>query len=87
MRALKIYRGIGLGDMIKVNSNAYPNKKLAKVLHIYKKNSNIRFVVQLAGNIRIDVHESAIMYSKKDSFSCSCKMQTLMREGCICGGD
>ncbi len=87
MRALKIYKGVGLGDIIKVSPKIHPRKKLAKVLKIYKQKEQVRFLIQMAGNTRIDIHESEIIYSQKETLLCECKMLTLMREGCICGGD
>jgi len=85
MQNLDSYRGKKCGDIIKVNSCAYPNKKLAKVIGIYKVKDNIRFLVKIGGGIRLDIHTSNINF-EDDPPPCYCAMDTLFREGCICGG-
>jgi hypothetical protein len=85
MKALKIYKGVGLGDIVKVNAELHTNKKLAKVLRIYKKNSDIRFVIRMAGGLELDVDETQVMFSDNQT-PCHCRMIILLREGCLCGG-
>ena len=85
MKYIETYRRINRGDIIKVNSTAYPTKKLAKVVSIYKINSNIRFVVKLAGSIQVDVHVDCVIF-ETDQEPCDCPLPALMRSGCLCGG-
>ena len=87
MRLLKIYKGVGLGDIIKITSSN-SRKKLAKILRIYKKNSNVRFVVRTVKNgktAELDVAETSIIFHD-ETMLCHCKIAILLREGCICGG-
>lgn len=85
MRKLSSYRGKKPGDVVKVNVAAYPNKKLAKIVAIYKMTSNVRFHVRLAGGINVDVHAKYVEFDE-DPKPCNCPIETLMRAGCLCGG-
>jgi hypothetical protein len=84
MRTLKIYKGVGLGDIVKVNAELHTNKTLAKVLRIYKKSDSVRFVIRMAGGLELDVEENKVTFG--DKTPCHCKMVVLLREGCLCGG-
>jgi len=85
MRKLTSYRGKKPGDVVKVNVSAYPNKKLAKVVAIYKTSRNVRFHVKLAGGIDVDIHEQYVEFEEGRK-PCNCSIETLMRAGCLCGG-
>ena len=85
MRKIPSYRGKKPGDVVKVSVAAYPNKKLAKVVAIYKMTNNIRFHVRLAGGIDCDIHANYVEFDEKQK-ACECPIETLMRAGCLCGG-
>lgn len=85
MKKIDTYRGKQIGDIIKINSYLYPTKKLAKILDIYKKGNNVRFIVKLAGNIKVDLHANYIIFDTEQKV-CDCPLPTLMRSGCLCGG-
>jgi hypothetical protein len=85
MRTIDSYRGLKRGDCIKVNAHSYPNKKLAKIVDIYKIGKNIRFVVKMGGGVRVDLHKDSVIF-KDGPLVCGCAIEVLFSSGCLCGG-
>ena len=82
MQPLDSYRGKRKGDVVKVNSTAHPTKKLAKIVGIYKTKNGVRFMVKIAGGIKLDIH----VIFDTDPEPCDCDISVLMKTGCLCGG-
>lgn len=80
---IKEYKGIAVGDIVKLDSKCYPKFKRAKVKDIYQEGDAVRYIVKISNGEVLDIDKTNIALNNE---ACCCEITVLLRRGCQCGG-